>query len=329
MIATTPVIGIWDDHDYGINDGDRLYRHKDESQQLFLDFIGEPDSSPRRSQRGIYTTHDFGDVKFILLDNRYHKDPYGSPGGTLLGPEQWTWLQHTLESSTSRFNIIVAGIQMLPTDLPRMEYFNRFPHEREKLLDMILNSGASGVLLLSGDVHFGELNQVLCTNDEDSEDFVRLDEITSSGMTHSLENFRDGGLFARYAFRIWNAVLPFAFRPIRHEFTGEFNFGTLVFDWQATPPVVSANVHNARGEILFFTTVTGQPMTSSSGKQHQQHWTCVPPHDIHWIVSWLCLAVFGLGIVGLVFLFLLPVLLFGTGMWKSWQYMRSSKSKLL
>ncbi|KAF0707138.1 hypothetical protein AaE_013750 [Aphanomyces astaci] len=70
-----PIIGIWDDHDYGcINDGDKTYRYRQESQQLFLDFLDEPQSSPRRLQEGIYTSYVVGSgakrVKFILLDNR-------------------------------------------------------------------------------------------------------------------------------------------------------------------------------------------------------------------------------------------------------------------
>lgn len=47
---TTPVIGIWDDHDFGINDGHKGYFNRVESQQIFLDFINEPVDSPRRKQ---------------------------------------------------------------------------------------------------------------------------------------------------------------------------------------------------------------------------------------------------------------------------------------
>ena len=51
FVSRTPIIGIWDDHDYGINDGDKLYSNRDEGQQVFLDFIGEPEDSPRRKQK--------------------------------------------------------------------------------------------------------------------------------------------------------------------------------------------------------------------------------------------------------------------------------------
>jgi hypothetical protein len=60
------------------------------SQQLFLDFLDEPLDSPRRLQKGVYTSHTIHfnsvsgvntsssprKVTIILLDVRYHKTPY-------------------------------------------------------------------------------------------------------------------------------------------------------------------------------------------------------------------------------------------------------------
>ena len=36
-----PILGVWDDHDYGEGDGDKNYGPKQASQKLFLDFLGE------------------------------------------------------------------------------------------------------------------------------------------------------------------------------------------------------------------------------------------------------------------------------------------------
>jgi len=44
----THVIGVWDDHDYGVNDGGNQFVHKHANREIFLDFIGEPEDSPRR-----------------------------------------------------------------------------------------------------------------------------------------------------------------------------------------------------------------------------------------------------------------------------------------
>lgn len=51
FVNRTPIIGIWDDHDYGINDGGNEFSNREASQEVFLDFIGEPKDSPRRKQK--------------------------------------------------------------------------------------------------------------------------------------------------------------------------------------------------------------------------------------------------------------------------------------
>ena len=58
LTSTTKIVGTWDDHDYGINDGDARYPYRDMSQELLLDFLDEPLESPRRKQAGVYTSHE-------------------------------------------------------------------------------------------------------------------------------------------------------------------------------------------------------------------------------------------------------------------------------
>ena len=43
--AQTPIIAMWDDHDYGQNDAGKEYPHKEASRQIMLDFWEEPANS--------------------------------------------------------------------------------------------------------------------------------------------------------------------------------------------------------------------------------------------------------------------------------------------
>ena len=52
LLQKVAVIGVWDDHDYGKNDGGRRFKFKDQNRELWLDFIGEPSDTERRTQRG-------------------------------------------------------------------------------------------------------------------------------------------------------------------------------------------------------------------------------------------------------------------------------------
>ena len=195
LTQTTPVIGVWDDHDYGVNDGGKEYPKREQSQQLFWDFIGEPADSPRRRQQGVYSAHTFGpagqQVKVILLDSRYHRDTLHqavrnevkvnlpNETGDILGEEQWAWLEKELRDSPAQIHLIGNGIQVLPED-HRFEKWANFPQARQRLLDLIASSQAKGVILLSGDRHMAEVSKI-----EHPGIAYPLYEITSSGLTHT------------------------------------------------------------------------------------------------------------------------------------------------
>jgi alkaline phosphatase D len=78
--ASTPVVGVYDDHDAGTNDADRHANPvtRAAAQQLLLDFLDEPADSPRRRHDGAYAVHVWGQpptqVRLLLLDNRMHRD---------------------------------------------------------------------------------------------------------------------------------------------------------------------------------------------------------------------------------------------------------------
>jgi len=76
------ILGVWDDHDYGWNNGNRRLPNKQAFKQLYLDAIGESANSPRRSMvQGMQgkvtfnpgTLHQSIDV--FLLDERYYRSP--------------------------------------------------------------------------------------------------------------------------------------------------------------------------------------------------------------------------------------------------------------
>tara|TARA_R110002012_G_scaffold265632_2_gene449038 strand:- start:1258 stop:2202 length:945 start_codon:yes stop_codon:yes gene_type:complete len=189
-----PIIGTWDDHDYGRNNAGKHYSQKEKSMQLALDFLDEPENSSRREQQGIYASYDYGNaqtrIKVILLDARYNRDSLISKNdryipnenGDILGEEQWKWLESELNKSEADVNIIASGIQIIPDQHP-YEKWSNFPKSRQRLYSLIASSGVKDVFFLSGDRHIGEISR---------KDVAGVDnpiyEVTSSGMTHSAVN---------------------------------------------------------------------------------------------------------------------------------------------
>ena len=194
------VLGTWDDHDYGLNDGGQEFYKKKESQQLFLDFIKVPKNDKRRKREGVYHSQIFntkkGSIKVIVLDTRYFrteltKSPlknkryqpniYGK--GSVLGSTQWEWLREELTNSKTSFNIIVSSIQFLSYK-HGYESWGNFPHEVDNLKKLIKKSKAKGVIILSGDRHISEFSSTKINGLS-----YPLIDFTSSGLTHAYTNF--------------------------------------------------------------------------------------------------------------------------------------------
>ncbi|UPL47995.1 alkaline phosphatase D family protein [Hymenobacter sublimis] len=187
----TAIIGTWDDHDYGRNDGDKNYPFKAQNQQLALDFLQEPAGSPRRQQEGMYAAYEYQagkkKVKVILLDDRYFQDPltrdaqqvyHPNPTGDVLGEAQWQWLRQQLQHSDADAHIIASGIQFLPQE-HRFEKWANFPAARRRFLELLASTQAKGVVLISGDRHIGEVSKVPVPGVP-----YPVYEVTSSGLTH-------------------------------------------------------------------------------------------------------------------------------------------------
>ena len=195
-----PVIAVWDDHDYGLNDAGKEYPKKVESEEIFHEFFGTPEGSEVLTHRGIYQTRYYGEpgklLQVILLDTRYFRDalvpfPEKSPNGpydrnrdpdsTLLGAAQWKWLEKQLDIPAD-FRIIVSSIQFLPQD-HNWELWENFPHERVRLLNLLKEKIDNPVLFVSGDRHMGEIMK-LATTDPLSPGYP-VYELTSSGLTNA------------------------------------------------------------------------------------------------------------------------------------------------
>jgi alkaline phosphatase D len=250
------IVATWDDHDYGHNDAGAEYEHKDASQKLFLDFFNVPANDPRRARKGVYHAETFGPegqrVQVIALDGRYHRSeiakgprakipgysgtiaPYLSntkPGATMLGEEQWKWLEEQLKQP-AELRLIGSGIQVLSEDHPFEKWMN-FPRERERLYKLIRDTKANGVVFLSGDRHLGELSM-----DPDAVGYPLYD-LTSSGFNQASKSWRPA---EKNGHRV--AAMPY----------GD-NYGLITVNWAGANTTVSLQLRDAAGEIVVRHTV--------------------------------------------------------------------------
>lgn len=178
-----PIIGTWDDHDMGVNDANRYFEHRAFTKNLFWDLMEEPKDSPLRKREGVFHSVVMGppgkNVKIILTDLRYLKQKPGKDS-TMLGEEQWLWLEKELMESTASVNIIGSGIQFL-SQKKLSESWMEFPTDRERLWKLLEKQGKYNTVIISGDIHSAELLRCKYPNNKNME----LYEFTSSGLTHS------------------------------------------------------------------------------------------------------------------------------------------------
>lgn len=226
LIKTTPILATWDDHDYGKNDAGVEYKMKKESQQLFLDFLDVPVNSVRRKQEGVYHTQTFntsnGSVKVIVLDTRFFRTELtdGTNGqryqpntynkGTVLGNAQWQWLTNELTNSTATFTVIVSSIQFLSKE-HGFEKWGNFPHEVDKLYNLIKKATNTNVVLLSGDRHISEFSKTTIADVH-----YPIIDFTSSGLTHVYSSYSHEDNM----YRVGNVV-------------NSLSYGTLTFNLKA------------------------------------------------------------------------------------------------
>ncbi len=255
--AALPMLATWDNHDYGSHAGGAEFQVKESAKEVFLNFWKEPKDSSRWKRSGIYDSKIFGPkgkrVQIILLDTKYNRSqfkpdpspkeerlkegkvggyiPDNDPAKTHLGDEQWAWLEEELKKP-AEVRLLASSTQVIPNQ-KGMDEWGNFPLERQRLFDLISKTKASGLILLSGNVHFAELSK-------NSETAYPLYELTSSGMTHVNE------LYGKAA-NSYRVAGPFI----------EHNFGLVEIDWNAQPsPTITLKVLSEKNTTGFSHTLS-------------------------------------------------------------------------
>ena len=233
LIKEKDILAIWDDHDFGLNDGGRDYLFKEEAKKMFLNFWNVAEDDPRNYREGLYFKNiknvDGTKIEIIALDTRFFRSklngkknaykPNINPQATILGKEQWDWFQSSITNSTSKVIIILSSIQVLATDHPYEKWAN-FPLERSKLIKILSEAAKDKiVIVVSGDRHRSGIYQ--------NNFFV---EITASSLNKPGSRNKE--------------IDPF----LVGETFSEINYGIL--DIQPTKNTITVSIHNKNGKVL-------------------------------------------------------------------------------
>ena len=159
LLASTQHYAIWDDHDFGPNDSDGNWPHKETSWEVFRSFWGNPTFGVNE-QKGCTTWFQYADVDFFLLDGRYFRAPdkCSSCPRTMLGKEQLDWFLGSLLNSYAPFKIVALGNQFITSNNDDETFAHYYSAERDSILSFIERENIKGVIFLTGDRHFTEMS---------------------------------------------------------------------------------------------------------------------------------------------------------------------------
>ena len=169
-------------------------------------------------------------VQVILLDTRFFRSdlkrmewsrvrpplggylPDDNPAKTMLGAEQWAWLEGEL-AKPADLRILVSSVQVI-TDAHQFEGWTNMPAQRDRLYDLLADREDSGLVILSGDRHAGGIYKTEHKGET-------LWELTSSSLNLAFGNDNDRS----------TAREPDG-RRVSKFFSVE-NYGLVDIDWQA------------------------------------------------------------------------------------------------
>ncbi|MFN8943088.1 MAG: hypothetical protein ACK5WZ_00525, partial [Pseudobdellovibrionaceae bacterium] len=174
-----PVIATWDDHDFGMNNGDsEVYPFVKESQKNFKTFFAQDAGASGNIAfgPGVSTAHYFGTHLFILADDRSFRLRKGSDDRYAhWGKEQEDWMLNLIQSHQGP-TMIFNGSQFF-LDSSFTESIAGSHQKQFQGFMKALSSAASRVVFASGDVHFSEISQI-----EDTVLGYNTYELTSSAV---------------------------------------------------------------------------------------------------------------------------------------------------
>ncbi|CAB9501406.1 PhoD-like phosphatase [Seminavis robusta] len=245
-----PMLGMLDDHDYGLNDCYADNPYKDIAKDLYFDFMDIPQDDERRfrDNEGLYTSYEWGSgdqiLQLILLDTRYSRSeflyddekwaytPYGHDqdhGKQFLSPAQWEWFEQVLQRPAN-VRLILSTQQVLTQGEWGFEHWSLIPRELRKLVRLLKKyckhvKNPSLPVLLSGDRHIGALYNDPALWDE-------LYEVTASSWTHTIPDGwdPDGVKCSTYPNPAVDCIEQ---DPTRiGDWVGVNHFGMVDVDWQ-------------------------------------------------------------------------------------------------
>lgn len=153
-----PTFATWDDHDYGVNDGDMTFSLKETSKRIFKTFFPMSPESQLSEGPGVATALLLGSQQFLFLDDRYFRTPKKVTPQSHFGTEQEVWVLEKIKQHSGP-SWIISGDQFFGGHHPFESFEGSHPKDFVEFLKNIKKTSKT-VLFISGDRHLAEISKI-------------------------------------------------------------------------------------------------------------------------------------------------------------------------
>lgn len=158
ILPSIPIFATWDDHDYGMNNGDGSAIFRIVALQAFREYY--PMLAPPSPDRGIWQRFNYAQADFFVLDLRSQRDrnedPDGAAKSMLAGEpfegDQKSWFLEALQTSRNPWKFIISSSCWNPLG-KQTDSWALYRHEQDEIVNFVRDHGIEGVIVLSGDIH--------------------------------------------------------------------------------------------------------------------------------------------------------------------------------
>jgi membrane-associated phospholipid phosphatase len=153
LYRQVPIAYVWDDHDYGPNDGDSTSPSRPAARQVYREVV--PHAGVEPGDAPINQAFTIGRVRFVMTDNRSERT-----ADSMLGESQLAWLLEELTMS-SRTHALVVWVNPVPWIAEPREggdNWSGYPDERRLIADTIAEAEVDNLIMVSGDAHMVALD---------------------------------------------------------------------------------------------------------------------------------------------------------------------------
>lgn len=166
-----PILSVWDDHDYGTNNSDKTFKSKKAARKIYTAFFGgEPIKGiVAPSKTGVYFDFNGFGQKFLLMDNRYFREPDSKKSFGQWGKTQHQWFKSQLKDSKKPVWIANGGQFFTKAtfikrkDGSKKQLNETFVYDHPKHFKTLIEdikTSQTPVMFLSGDIHYSEITTI-------------------------------------------------------------------------------------------------------------------------------------------------------------------------